>query len=47
MAPQFTPPDGGGSTLRTVLKVLAWIVGGFVVLLVVGVGLLFATCSGR
>ena len=45
--PQFAAPDGGGSGLRTVLKVVAWVFGGLVVLLVVGTGLLFAICSGR
>ena len=43
--PEFLPPRKG-STLGTVLRVLLWIVGGFVVLAVVGTGLLFATCAG-
>jgi len=43
--PRFTPPDEGGSTLRTVLKVVAWIVGGLVLLSIVGTGLLFAICT--
>jgi hypothetical protein len=45
--PQFTPPDGGGAGLRQLLKFLAYFVGGIVVLMLVGAGLLFATCSGR
>ena len=44
--PQLTPPDPGPSSLRTMLKVAAYIVGGIVLLMVVGVGLLFAICSG-
>ena len=46
--PQFTPPDGGKNTAATVIKVIAYVFGGLVVLVVVGTGLLFAICtSGR
>ncbi len=42
--PLITPP-AGRSTLRTVLLVIAWTVGGFVALVVVGTGLIFPTCA--
>ena len=45
--PQFNPPDGKGPGLRQLLKFLAYFVGGVAVLMFVGIGLLFATCSGR
>lgn len=42
--PEFRPPDEP-STIVTVLKVLAYVVGGFVLLVVAGMGLLLATCA--
>jgi hypothetical protein len=45
--PSFRPrPQPERSTLTKVLIVLACVAGGAALLLVVGVGLLFATCAG-
>jgi hypothetical protein len=41
--PISTPPPGRS---RGVLKVLAYIVGGFALLLFIGLGLLAITCAG-
>ena len=42
--PRFEPPDGQ-SPGWTIMKVLAYVVGGFVLLVVAGMGLLLATCA--
>jgi hypothetical protein len=43
--PQFIPPDGGRNTAATVIKLIAYVFGVLVVLLVVGAGLLVAVCT--
>ena len=44
--PSFLPPRKTGADWRLFLKIALVIVAGFVLLLVVGVGLVLAACSG-
>lgn len=46
ISPSQPPPEPPRSGLRLFLKVFAMVVGGFVLLLLVGVGLIWATCGG-
>ena len=46
MSPRQPPPEPPPSVLRRVLKVLAIVAGAFVLVLLIGVGLIWATCSG-
>jgi hypothetical protein len=44
--PRFLPRPAEPGPWRAILKVALYLVGGFVLLVVVGVGLIFATCVG-
>jgi hypothetical protein len=44
--PSFSSRDEPPSPWRTILKIALFVVGGFALLVVVGVGLVAATCFG-